>query len=1186
MFTKGFRHDVELNLIQRDFIDAAGTVREASVKMGALLALWVMPVVFQPETRLGRFLGCSFHTPPRTLFFWLMPENEEQPLAPRRPGKKRVFRTPDGQALIASDFKLVSKFDRDLIVYCHGEQQVVVPSSGKKKERTEWVTQYDPDLPEPAGAISPGVESPVCKQCGLFEHDARHPFMAYSGPDRPLITVIFDGVTRAEDIVGELGTEGSPAVIRRIIKEASEETGVSVEDIRWVPMTRCTNWLKKVVNLKTHGNWCRHHVIDDLRRHPPVLVMPVGTAALGLLSHKSNAQEWSGRLLTYRGWPDDWLTNPKYALPRPDPRVEGRTVTGHPLFGPVPKTRIPMVPVQAPRLIFFAQNPVVYTRWSKSIVNAVRMAKEGVKALNYTRDYYHWTANVDSVEFALNEILQHPGLLVSYDTETTGLRPWAPDAAIVSMMFRWEDPATGKPRTVGFPWDYGPTPQYPDYELSPMRPHLERLKPLIWKVLTQSTLIGHNLTFDMLYTFATWWREHLVGWDDPALNAWRDRRLVALANASKFDTWHMAFAWQQKRGSLGLDALAYDWVPELAGYEEDMTLLINLHYDRMHPGANKGGHYLNCPVSQHKDYVVPYVMGDVEVCYRARAKILSKLETSDIYEFPLAHPDRPGKFRFFAPPSRHWVYHKIMSPASRVLMKMMARGLYIDEQALIEMETNMPKKIKQLREELSGVDPRIQAWCEQQAATETAPDGGKWVLDLENKGQLKDLLFKTLDLPVARLTKQGRKQLGEDIVAIKAKMSKAIADEKPDLADKPVELAKAVELQLREVAAVDKFTLNKLLVDHEFLRPLQDYRKLFKLYSTYVRPLRNLFSEGLDKKQRVADPHLCFDQCIHASFLMTGTRGGRLSCKNPNLQQLPRDGEVKQMFVSRFGERGCLYQGDLSQIELRLLAAACGDPTMVRAYFNEEDLHALTTSRIFNVPYEHFAKAHMEDLQSKGHVKEAKELDEKRSIGKTVNFLTGYGGGAFGLQNVLAMKGIYKKIEECEHIIEMFFDAYPALRDLLQRYKRFILDAHVAVSIFGRVRVFEEVRGDDEEAKAKALRAGCNHLIQATASDMMLIALFVIEDMMRVAGLESMVVSTVHDSLVIDCVRQELSEVHDIVMLVLNNFPDVFKVVFGQRYDTSWMIVPFTGDCDVGHEYFSMRKIPKKDIDWDKLLST
>jgi DNA polymerase-1 len=300
---------------------------------------------------------------------------------------------------------------------------------------------------------------------------------------------------------------------------------------------------------------------------------------------------------------------------------------------------------------------------------------------------------------------------------------------------------------------------------------------------------------------------------------------------------------------------------------------------------------------------------------------------------------------------------------------------------------------------------------------------------------------------------------------------------------------------------------------------------------------------------------------------------------------LPRDGIVKSMFVSRFGKRGCMYQGDLSQIELRLMAAACGDPTMVKAYFEDVDLHSLTTSRIFKVPYEHFSKDHMKELQEKGLTKEAKELDEKRSIGKTVNFLTGYGGGAFGLQNVLAMKDIYRKIEECQEIIELFFDSYPALRRLLMEYKRFILDSHVAVSLFGRVRVFEEVRGDDEEAKAKALRAGCNHLIQSTASDMMLTALVVIEEMMRAEGLESLLVSTVHDSLVIDAVREELPMVHGIVTDVLNNFPEVFKYKFGENYDTSWMIVPFTGDCEVGTDYLSVRKIPKKDIDWDKLLA-
>jgi len=1109
---------------------------------------------------------------------------EQQPAPASRTGKKRVFKTPDGLNLIASDLKLVNKFERDTIIYCHGEQKVIVAPVGKKKERVEWVTAYNPDDPKPADPIRPSIQSPICQQCGLYEHNARNPFMAYGGAKNPLVTVIFDGVTRPEDINGELGTGGSPEVIYRIIKESAKETGVSLKDIRWVPMTRCTNWLKKMVNLKTHGNWCRYHVIDDLMRHPPALIIPVGTTALGLLSHKSNAQEWSGRLLTYRGWPDDWLMNPKYALPRPDPRSEAATIVGHPLFGPVPDWKIPMVPVQAPRLIFATQNPVVYTRWVKHVVDALKMAYDGVKALSYTREWYRWTIDPESVEYALKEILRHPGLLVCYDTETTGLRPWSANAAVVSMMFRWEDPATGLPRSIGFPWDYGPTPEHPDYELSPLREHMDRLRPLIWKVLTQSTLIGHNLTFDMLYTFATHWRKSLCGWEDVKYNAWRDRQVVKLANACKFDTWHMAFAWQQKRGSLGLEAMAYDWVPEFAGYEEEMTLLIGLNYERMHPGAGKDGHYLNCPVSQHAKYVVPYVMGDVEVCYRARQKVLHKLENSSVYLFPLAHPSKPGKFRDFEPPNRHWVYHNVMSPASRVLMKMMARGLYIDTDALAQMETNMPKKIMELRDNLRTVDPRIEPWCKMKEATEPG-----WVLDLENKGQLKELLFSpsVLNLPVARLTKQGRKLFGEDIAAITAKMTAAVAAEKPDLADKPADLSAEVQKQLREVAAVDKFTLNKLLVDYNYLKPLQDYRKLFKLYSTYVRPLRNLFSTGLDKKQRTADPHLCFDQCIHASFLLTGTRGGRLSCRDPNLQQLPRDGEVKQMFISRFGERGCVYQGDLSQIELRLLAAACGDPTMVKAYFDEEDLHSLTTSRIFDVPYEHFSKDHMKDLQTKGFDKEAKALDEKRSIGKTVNFLTGYGGGAFGLQNVLAMKGILKKIEECEHIIEMFFDSYPSLRVLLQEYKRFILDAHVAVSIFGRVRVFEEVRGDDEEAKAKALRAGCNHLIQSTASDMMLTALFVIENLMREANLESLLVSTVHDSLVIDCVRSELDAVHEIVMLVLNNFPDVFTsdAVFGPSYDTSWMLVPFTGDCEVGLDYLSTRKIPKKDIDWDKLLA-
>lgn len=1118
-----------------------------------------------------------------------MPNDEEQQpttadQAPKRPSKKRYFKLPDGSILPQSDFKSFTKFDRDVLVYCHGEEKVVVPGVGKKKDKVEWITEYDPDNPKLDAPIVPSINSPICNQCGLYENNARNPFMAYSGDKNPLVTIIFDGVTRGEDIKGELGTEGSPAQIRRIIQEAYKETGVSLNDVRWVPMTRCTSWLKKMVDLKPRGNWCRYHVIDDLNRHRPALIIPVGTTALGLLSHKSNAQEWGGRMLTYRGWPDDWLMNPKYALPHPDPRNPDHQLIGHPVYGGLPDWRIPMVPIQSPRLIYATQNPVVYGRWVKGIVAALKMAYSGTKALNYCLPHYRWTHDVNVIEFTLTKLLEHPDILLCYDSETTGLRPWAKDAAVVSMMFRWTDPATGEPRSLGFPWDFGPTKDNPHWPLSPLREHMARLKPLIWKVLTRSTLIGHNLTFDMLYTFATHWRDSLTGWEDTEYNAWRDRQATRLADACKFDTWHMAFAWQQKRGSLGLEVLAYEWVPELAGYEEDMTLLIGLHYDDMHPGAGKGGHYLNCPKEKEQSHLVPYVMGDVEVCYRARDKILRKLENSNVYMFPLAHPEIRNRFRDFTPPDRHWVYHNIMSPAARVLMKMMARGLYIDTMALESMEVKMPKRIKDLRDSLATVDVRIKDWCQKQKDTKKGPGEAEWQLDLENKGQLKELLFTVLKLPVLRLTKQGRKLLGDDMNIARQKLAAAIMAENPELKDDEAALLVKVEEQLQEVAAVDKFTLNKICAEFKELLPLQEYRKVFKLYSTYVRPLRNLFTAGLDKKERTSDPHLCFDNCIHASFLLTGTRGGRLSCRDPNLQQLPRDGEVKQMFISRFGARGCMYQGDLSQIELRLMAAACGDPTMIKAYFDGTDLHSLTASRIYEVPYEHFTKEYMKTLQDKGRSDEAKTLELNRVTAKTVNFLTGYGGGAFGLQNVLAMKSISMSIEECQHIIESFFDTYPALRDMLQQYKRFILDTHLAVSIFGRVRIFEEVLGDDEEAKAKALRAGCNHLIQSTASDMMLTALFVIEMMMRDAGLESILVSTVHDSLVIDAVREELPQVHDIVGRVLNNFPDVFKAVFGDDYDTSWMIVPFSGDCEVGSDYLHTRKIPDKGIDWDKLL--
>jgi DNA polymerase I-like protein with 3'-5' exonuclease and polymerase domains len=1051
----------------------------------------------------------------------------------KKPGKiKQVYVAPDGTPMKAT---LVDKHFRDIVRH----------NLGERLEGTSLITVYDPARPLADAVLTPSAQSPICLKCDLFNHQAENPFMSYRGSKNPLITVVFESVSPREDEAGAIADAGFNYRLREQVEAIGKPMGINMDDIRWVSLTRCANREKKNVNYKSKGNHCRLHLIQDLALHPPKLIIPVGTQALGALCHKSNAQDWAGRLLTYRGWPDDWLTNKDFVLPRPNPiDLDGAMIQGHPLFGPPPgrEAHIPMFPVQAPRLVIATQNPYVKARWMGSIKRALLCALSEPKPPNYLRPWYRFTDNVDEIERGLRELLNLPRLDLCYDTETTGVRPWADDAAIVSMMFRWKDPATGDPKSLGFPWNYEGLDFY-----NAVRDAIPRLAPLVLAVLYKHKLLGHNLPFDVLYSFA-----NIPGAD-----------LNKLGEAMAHDTWHMIYTLRQRPGTLGLEAITYDYAPDLAGYEEEMTLLISLHHEIMHPEGKvneKRGHYLNCPRDKWESHLIPYVMGDVESCTQAFEKVQVALEKARTYEIPLAHQTLRGRFRKFAPPGRAWVYKNVMSPASAVLAKIMGRGMEVDVDELTRLEGSYPEQIRDARLKLKNVDSRIVEWCEDEFNKDST-----FEMDLENKTQLKTILFDILGLPIQRLTKAGKKLYGEETKSYE----------------------KIPREQLLEYAALDKFTLNMLSVANEQVRPLQEYRKIFKLYSTYVRPLRNIMTEGIDKNERIKDAHLCRDSRIHASFLLTGTRGGRLSCKNPNLQQLPRDGDVKSMFVSRFtkeGRKGCLYQGDLSQIELRLLAAGCGDPSMVKAYFDDVDLHTLTTSRIFKVPYEHFSKDYMKSLQEKGRDKEAKDLNQKRQIGKTVNFLTGYGGGAFGLQTTLAARSIYLPIEECETIIESFFDSYPALKQHLQHYKHFIQETGVAVSILGRVRIFEEVFSEDREAISKALRAGCNHLIQSTASDMMLIALIAIENLMREAGLESILVSTVHDSLLIDAIQEELPQIHEIVTMVLNNFDKVLPACFGDSYDTSWMIVPFAGDCEVGLNYLDAKQVPKTNIDWDKLL--
>jgi DNA polymerase I-like protein with 3'-5' exonuclease and polymerase domains len=1060
----------------------------------------------------------------------------------KKTGRKKSDVIHIGDSTTGEVFKKKSAIEKrwlDMFGYLNTAEVV----DGKK---VIFVNLADPLEGRP---LCPGKASALCTQCAMDTMGSRHPYIEPYGSENPLVTIITEGITNSQDDKGRQIVPANERVhgansIYRLLASKMDETGIDPDtDVRWLTATRCATRSGKRPNLSTKAQWCRYHIVQDLRLHPPKLIMPFGTVPLGALSHKSNAGDWQGKILTYRGWPDDWLTERKFMLPRPSMRGDDSMMTGHPLFGRLTESRTLLYPLQSPYLIIKDQNPRLRQQWEDAIFRGLELAKTGVEPLNYVLPHYHITTDPEEVKaYMLHLSDDIPGTLVSFDTETTGLKAYAKGQKIVFMMFRWDDPDTGEPRSIGFPWDF------PESDLANC---VDDLTPYVLNALYASTLAGHNITFDAKFVAAT-----LKGCD-----------INKLAPNCKYDTWHMAYTSKSSRGRYGLERITYDYAPHLAGYEEDMTLLIELHSDLLSP--EEGGHYAKCPKDKWETHLKPYVMGDVETVHCARQEIAAKLATRKTYGIPIADPNDHGRFRTFTPPSRAWLYESIISPASRMLIKVMARGMHVDASMVKLFESKYPASLLELKTDISTKYPQIAEWVAQKEATPREEgDNKEWEFDLDNKEVLRDLLFGHLELPIQRLTKAGRVEYPE-----------------------PEDVENASRAEQLKYAAVDKFTLNKLAADHEIARPLLQYRKAYKLYTTYVRPLLNCYNPDIDKKRRDKEPHLWLpgdggDGCLHADFLLTGTRGGRLSCRDPNLQQLPSDSDIKKMFKSRFGKRGCMYAGDLSQIELRLLAAACGDPNMLKAYHDDLDLHTLTTSRIFKLPYETFSKEYMAKLQESGKGDEAKSLNLKRRIGKTCNFLTGYGGGAFGLQTTLANSQIYLPLDECEDILESFFESYPVLRRYLGEYKEFILETGVAVSLFGRVRLFDDVDSNDNELRSKALRAGCNHLIQATASDMMLICLCAIEDVMREENLESMLVSTVHDSLVIDAVQDELPIVHNIVYSVLNNIPEIIKMTFGDTFDTSWMIVPFAGDCEVGMNYKDMSSIPTKgNIDWQKILS-
>ena len=295
--------------------------------------------------------------------------------------------------------------------------------------------------------------------------------------------------------------------------------------------------------------------------------------------------------------------------------------------------------------------------------------------------------------------------------------------------------------------------------------------------------------------------------------------------------------------------------------------------------------------------------------------------------------------------------------------------------------------------------------------------------------------------------------------------------------------------------STDEAVLNGLFDAHSVVPLLLNYREAYKLQSTYIEPLLEL---GLKNE----------DNRIHTSFLHTGTATGRLSSKNPNLQNIPVKSEAGSQIRSAFIPKdGYTLVGiDYSQIELRLLAHFSKDEALVDAFNNNLDIHYQTAVKIFG---EELAK-------------------EKRSIAKSINFGLLYGMGSKKLGDTL---GISSK--EAKIYIESYFKAFKSVKDYLKSVEDF---AHVngyIKTLLNRKRLFD-FESANAMLKAAYLREAVNTMFQGSAADLIKLSMVKIHKKYKNNDNMRMLLQ-IHDELIFEVKEDIADEIIEDLKQIMEN---------------------------------------------------
>ena len=294
--------------------------------------------------------------------------------------------------------------------------------------------------------------------------------------------------------------------------------------------------------------------------------------------------------------------------------------------------------------------------------------------------------------------------------------------------------------------------------------------------------------------------------------------------------------------------------------------------------------------------------------------------------------------------------------------------------------------------------------------------------------------------------------------------------------------------------------LETLQKEYPIVEKVLEYRHLVKLKSTYVDGLFAVVNKETGK--------------IHSTFNQTITATGRISSTEPNLQNIPIRFElgrqIRKVFIPS-SEDYVFVDADYSQIELRVLAHISEDPTLIDAFIHDQDIHKITASQVFNIPFDEVTPA-------------------QRSNAKAVNFGIVYGISAYSLSDDLKITQ-----KEAQVYIEGYFAKYPKVKAYLDNIIAFAKENGYVETLFQRRRAIPEINASNFNVRSFGERVAMNTPIQGSAADIIKLAMIKVDRVLKQKKMSSRLILTVHDELLIEAHKDEVEEVKRILKYEMEN---------------------------------------------------